>query len=140
MEYEKLNDSEKEIALVAMNVSEIYPRYLVACHACANAAIRGTLTTEKAIRNLLPVVRLAIEWECGESVKYYDILPLASRKKVAACLYESEKNEMIHEMEYHTVNYLQKYTFVNSRIIKTPGLWTFAPGKRAKFVRRWINP
>lgn len=139
MEYEKLNDSEKEIALVAMNVSEIYPRYLVACHACANAAIRGTLTTEKAIRNLLPVVRLAIEWECGESVKYYDILPLASRKKVAAYLYESEKNEMIHEMEYHTATYLQSYVFVNYVHINAPGMWTFAPGKRAKFVRRWAD-
>lgn len=140
MEYEKLNDSEKECVLVSMHTSEIYSYYLAACHACANAAIKGTLTEEKAIRRFLPVARLAIEWECGENVKYYDVLPLAGRKRVAACLYEYEKDEMILEMENHTVNYLQKYTFVNSRIIKTPGLWTFAPGKRAKFVRRWINP
>lgn len=139
MDCKKLNDSEKEIALVAMNVSEIYPCYLVACHACANAAIRGTLTTEKAIKNLLPVVRLAIEWECGEGVKYYDILPLASRKKVAAYLYESEKDEMIHEMEYHTTTYLQTYIFTNYRHIEAPGLWVFTPGKRAKFMRHWVN-
>lgn len=139
MEYEKLNDSEKEIALVAMNTAEIYPRYLVACHACANATIRGTLTTEKAIRHFLPVVRLAIEWECGEGVKYYDILPLSRRKKVAAYLYESEKDEMIHEMEYHTATYLQSYVFVNYVHINAPGMWTFAPGKRAKFMRRWAD-
>lgn len=140
MDWEKLNDSEKECALVAMNTGEIYPRYLVACHACANDTIKGTLTEEKAIRYFLPVVRLAIEWECGENVKYYDVLPLSSRKRVAAYLYESEKDEMIHEMEYHTTNYLQSYVFVNYRHIDAPGLWTFAPGKRAKFVRRWVNP
>lgn len=139
MDQGKLNDSEKEIALVAMNVSEIYPRYLVACHACANSAIRGTLTTEKAIEHFLPVVRLAIEWECGEGAKYYDVLPLSSRKGVAAYLYESEKDEMIHEMEYHTINYLQSYVFVNYVHINAPGMWTFAPGKRAKFVRRWAD-
>lgn len=136
MEYEKLNDSEKEIALVAMNAAEIYPRYLVACHACANADIRSTLTEEKAIRHFLPVVRLAIELECGDSVKYYDILPIASRKKVAAYLYESEKDEMISEMEYRTTTYLQTYVFVNYKHIKAPGLWVFTPGKRAKFMRR----
>lgn len=139
MECEKLNDSEKEIALVAMNVPEIYPRYLVACHACANAAIKGTLTEEKAIRHFLPVVRLVIEWECGEGVKYYDVLPLVSRERVAAYLYESEKDEMISEMEYHTINYLQSYVFVNYVHINAPGLWTFAPGKRAKFVLRWAD-
>lgn len=139
MEYEKLNDSEKECVLVSMHTSEIYSYYLAACHACANAAIKGMLTEEKAIRRFLPVVRLAIEWECGENVKYYDVLPLASRKRVAACLYESEKDETIKQMESHTTNYLQSYVFVNYRHIHMPGLWTFAPGKRAKFVRRWIN-
>ena len=140
MDWEKLNDSEKEIALVAMNTGEIYPRYLVACHACANVAIKGALTEEKAIRYFLPVVRLAIEWECGDGVKYYDVLSLASRKKVAAYLYESEKDEMIKQMESHTTNYLQSYVFVNYRHIDMPGLWTFVPGKRARFVRHWINP
>lgn len=120
-----------------MHTSEIYSYYLAACHACANAAIKGTLTEEKAVRHFLPVVRLAIEWECGENVKYYDVLPLASREKVAACLYTSEKDEIISEMANHAVTYMQKYIFAYFRHIKAPGLWTFAPGKRAKFVARW---
>lgn len=136
MDWETLNDSEKEIALVANNTEEIYTLYLAACHACANAAIKGKLTEEKAIKYFLPVVRRAFEWECGDGVKYYDVLPPAGRKKVAAYLYEIEKDEMISEMENHTVTYLQKYIFVNFRHIKAPGLWTFAPGKRAKFVPR----
>lgn len=136
MDWEKLNDSEKEIVLVANNTEEVYPIYLHACHACANAAIKGTLTEEKAIKYFLPVVRRAIEWECGDGVKYYDVLPLASRKRVAAYLYTAEKDDIIAEMENHAVTYLQKYIFVNFRHIKAPGLWTFAPGKRAKFVPR----
>lgn len=136
MDWEKLNDSEKEIVLVSNNTEEIYTLYLAACHACANAAINGTLTEEKAIRHFLPVVRRAIEWECGDGVKYYDMLPLASRKRVAAYLYEIEKYEMISEMMEHTVTYLQKYIFVHFHHIKAPGLWIFAPGKRAKFVAR----
>lgn len=139
MDWEKLNDSEKEIVLVANNTEEIYPLYLHACHACANVALKGALTEEKGIRYFLPVVRRAIEWECGDGVKYYDVLPLTSRKKVAAYLYTTEKDEMIAEMREHTVTYLQKYIFVNFRHIKAPGLWTFAPGKRAKFVARGDN-
>lgn len=52
MDWEKLNDTEKEMALVATNTEEIYPLYLNACHACANAAIKGTLTEEKAVTAL----------------------------------------------------------------------------------------
>lgn len=139
MDWEKLNDSEKEIALVANNTEEIYPLYLHACHACANAAIKGKLTEEKGIRYFLPVVQRAIEWECGDGVKYYDVLPLASRERVAAYLYGSEENEMVSEMTKHTVTYLQKYIFVNFRHIKASGVWTFAPGERAKFVARRDN-
>lgn len=139
MDWEEMNDTEKEIVLVANNTEEIYTLYLAACHACANAAIKGKLTEEKAVKYFLPVVRRAIEWECGDGVKYYDVLPLASRKRVAAYLYTTEKNDMIAEMENHTVTYLQKYIFVNFRHIKAPGLWTFAPGERAKFVARRDN-
>lgn len=139
MDWEALNDTEKEIALVANNTEEIYTLYLVACHACANAAIKGTLTREKAAKYFLPVVRRAFEYECGAGVKYYDMLTPTARKRVAWYLYESEKDDMIEEMMEHTVTYLQKYIFVNFRHIKAPGLWTFAPGKRAKFVARRDN-
>lgn len=136
MDWEKLNDSEKEIVLVANNTEEIYPLYLHACHACANVAIKGILTEEMATKYFLPVVRRAIEWECGDGAKYYDVLTPLARKRVAAYLYESEKDDMIADMMGQTVTYRQKYIFVNFRHIKAPGLWTFAPGKRAKFVAR----
>nr|DAG82760.1 MAG TPA: hypothetical protein [Caudoviricetes sp.] len=136
MDWEALNDTEKEIALVATNIDEVYAIFLTACHACANAAIKGTLTGEKAIKYFLPVVQRAFEWEYSSGVKYYDVLTPLEQKRVAAYLYESEKDEMISEMENHTVTYRQKYIFVNFRHIKDPGLWTFAPGKRAKFVAR----
>lgn len=136
MDWEKLNDSEREMVLVATNTEEIYTLYLAACHACANDAIRGKLTEGKAVKHFLSVVRRAIEWECGDGVKYYDVLPLASRKRVAAYLYESEKDDMIADMMGQTVTYRQKYVFVNFRHIKAPGVWTFAPGERAKFVAR----
>ena len=122
MDRGKLNDSEKEIVLVANNAEAIYPLYLNACHACANAAIKNALTEEKAIRHFLPVVRLAIEYECGDGVKYYDVLPIARRKMVAAYLYTSEKDEIISEMTNHTVTYMQKYIFAYFRHIKAPGV------------------
>lgn len=136
MDWEKLNHAERNIALVTTNTEEIYALYLVACHACANAAIRGKLTEEKAVKHFLPVVRRAFEYECGAGVSYYYVLKPPERKRVAAYLYTAEKDDMIEEMMNHTVTYLQKYIFVNFRHIKAPGLWIFAPGKRAKFVAR----